>query len=146
MSSGAVGQRLKQERERLGHSQTAMAEFAGVTKKSQIRYESGESSATAEYLAAASNAGADVAYILSGIRSVTRPGMSTEEIDLFNEIVDTFWSLADDDRRALLRQGRALHLSELETAGRSRGTVTQTFNSSVGQVAGRDIVNKGKRK
>lgn len=126
MSSEAVGQRLKQERERLGHSQTAMAEFAGVTKKSQIRYESGESSPTAEYLAAASNAGADVAYILSGIRSVTRPGMSTDDIDLFNEIVDTFWSLADDDRRALLRQGRALHHSELLAKGETRAVRRRT--------------------
>ena len=51
---------------RLGLSQTALGEAGGVTKKSQMLYESGERSPDASYLAAISSAGVDVSYVLTG--------------------------------------------------------------------------------
>lgn len=60
--------RLREERERLGLSQTAMAACADVTKMSQINYEKGARSPDAKYLDAIARAGVDVLYILTGRR------------------------------------------------------------------------------
>lgn len=64
-----IGERLKEERNRMGHSQEVFGEMAGVSKMAQIRYEKGERSPDAAYLAAIAAAGADVLYILTGARS-----------------------------------------------------------------------------
>lgn len=63
------GERLCEERKRLKLNQTEFGNIAGVTKASQVNYESGERSPNAEYLQAIAAAGADVQYILTGIRS-----------------------------------------------------------------------------
>ena len=47
-----IGERLKEERERLGFSQTEFAAVAGASKNSQYNYEKGERSPDAAYLAA----------------------------------------------------------------------------------------------
>ncbi|TCS70706.1 hypothetical protein EDC61_11433 [Sulfuritortus calidifontis] len=61
------GSRLREERERLGLSQTDFASIGGASKGSQILYEKGKPP-TADYLAAIADAGADVTYILTGSR------------------------------------------------------------------------------
>jgi transcriptional regulator with XRE-family HTH domain len=60
------GARLREERERLGLSQTAFAESCGVKKLAQINYEKGERAPDVIYLHRASQAGADATYILTG--------------------------------------------------------------------------------
>ncbi len=67
----SIGERLKEERLRLGFNQTEMAGFAGATKKTHGLYERGERSPTADYLACLSEAGLDVPYVVTGNRSVT---------------------------------------------------------------------------
>jgi len=62
------GDRLREERQRFGLNQTAMGELGGVTKKTQMLYESSTRAPDAEYLAAIAAAGADVLYILTGMR------------------------------------------------------------------------------
>ncbi len=83
---GSIGARLKEERERLGQSQTetaAIAEAAGApgaTRQSQALYEKGKRMPDAAYLAAIAAAGADVLYILTGQRGATvLPEISREE-------------------------------------------------------------------
>lgn len=61
--------RLKEERQRLGFNQTDFAEMAGVQKRAQINYEKGERSPDGVYLAAIATAGADIQYIVTGVRS-----------------------------------------------------------------------------
>lgn len=51
---------------RLGLSQTVLGEAGGVTKKSQMLYESGDRSPDASYLAAVAQTGVDIAYVLTG--------------------------------------------------------------------------------
>lgn len=63
-----IGARLREERERLGLSQTAFGEIGGVGKLAQIKYEKGERSPDTSYLAAIADRGADVLYIVSGER------------------------------------------------------------------------------
>lgn len=62
--------RLKEERKRLRLTQPELSEIGGVTKKSQVVYESGKgASPTAEYLEKIAAVGIDVQYLLTGIRS-----------------------------------------------------------------------------
>jgi len=63
-----IGDRLKEERERLKLSQTSLADAAGTTKKTQIDYEKNKTQPKANYLAAVAAFGVDVAYVITGIR------------------------------------------------------------------------------
>jgi phage repressor protein C with HTH and peptisase S24 domain len=63
-----IGERLREERERLGFNQTDFGALGGVLKKSQFHYEKGERLPDAAYLAAIANAGCDVSYIITGKR------------------------------------------------------------------------------
>lgn len=65
-----IGQRLKEERERLDFTQTSFAELAGTTKKSQIDYEKDLTQPKANYLASIAEAGADINYIITGIKAI----------------------------------------------------------------------------
>ena len=60
--------RLREERQRLGLSQSAIAEVAGVTKMSQINYEKGIRCPDSQYLVKIASIGADVLYILTDKR------------------------------------------------------------------------------
>lgn len=64
-----IGGRLTEERERLGFSQIKFADIGGVGRKSQYNYEMGLSAPDAGYLSAIAVHGADVAYIITGVRS-----------------------------------------------------------------------------
>jgi transcriptional regulator with XRE-family HTH domain len=63
-----IGNRLKEERARLGITQEKMALAGGVQKRAQARYESGERCPDGHYLASVAELGADVNYILTGVR------------------------------------------------------------------------------
>ncbi|MFC4214020.1 XRE family transcriptional regulator [Pseudophaeobacter arcticus] len=63
-----LGTRLREERERLGLTQDAWGQLVGVKKNAQFNYENNKRSPSGEYLIAAREAGADIAYILTGIR------------------------------------------------------------------------------
>lgn len=79
----AIGDRLKEERSRLGFSQTDLAGVGGVGKTTQINYEKGERSPDAAYLAAVAESGVDVLYVVTGERKPQGPGTLTgEEADL----------------------------------------------------------------
>lgn len=75
----SIGVRLKEERERLGYSQTVVAEIAdragvkGATRQSQAMYEKGQRTPDAAFLAAIQEAGYDVLYILTGQRAAAAP-------------------------------------------------------------------------
>ncbi len=64
-----IPERLKETREQLGHTQAALAELVGSTKRSVINWEGGVSFPGANVLAQYAAVGADVLYILTGQRS-----------------------------------------------------------------------------
>ena len=64
-----IGNRLREERERLGLTQPVFAELAGAKKRTLIDWEKDVSSPTAVQLAQLAAAGADVLYILTGQRA-----------------------------------------------------------------------------
>ena len=64
-----IGQRLKEERERLGYSQTAFAAIGEASKGAQISWEKGTAFPNADFLAKiAIGVGADIEYIVTGQR------------------------------------------------------------------------------
>lgn len=65
----SIATRLREERERLDMNQTVFGAEAGVTKGSQVNYESGKRSPDAEYLAKVAALGVDVLYVVTGTRS-----------------------------------------------------------------------------
>lgn len=64
-------ERLKEERIRLGLNQDDFAEKGGVKRRAQIHYESGDRCPDGHYFSAIAAAGADVNYILTGVRIPT---------------------------------------------------------------------------
>ena len=63
------GPRLREERERLGMTQRVFGDIGGVEPNAQGKYESGERTPRADYLAALANRGVDALYVLSGERT-----------------------------------------------------------------------------
>lgn len=68
-----IGGRLKEERDRVGLKQPALAALGGVSKTSQVNYETGKRAPDALYLAAVAAAGVDVQYVVTGVSSATGP-------------------------------------------------------------------------
>lgn len=66
-------ERLKEERKRLGLNQTDFAALANVGQIAQVNYENGKRNPDSKYLQAIAEAGADIQYILTGIRSQQTP-------------------------------------------------------------------------
>lgn len=62
------GERLREERKRLGMNQTEFALLGGIVKFTQLTYEKGDSTPNLEYLAKLEAAGVDAYYILTGKR------------------------------------------------------------------------------
>ena len=63
-----LGDRLKEERQRLGLTQPVFAEYAAAKKRTLIDWEKGVSSPTVLQLQSLATIGADVIYILTGAR------------------------------------------------------------------------------
>lgn len=101
----AIGERLKQERSRLGFSQTDLAGVGGVGKTTQINYEKGERSPDAGYLAAVAEKGVDVLYVVTGERKPQAPGsLSTDEMQL----VERYRLMSPDARNTINSVSEAL--------------------------------------
>lgn len=66
----SIGQRLKEERLRLGLSQTKMAETGGVVRSAQQNYENDTRKPDAGYLALVADFGVDVQYVVTGKRAL----------------------------------------------------------------------------
>lgn len=63
-----IGNRLKEERERLGLSQDELAKTASITRKTLYNYENGVRSPDAEALGIWNELGMDVYYVITGTK------------------------------------------------------------------------------
>ena len=68
-SMDEVGQRVREERLRLGATQDDWASATGVHRNSQRAYEQGRTTPTIEYVLKLGQLGADVGYLMTGHRS-----------------------------------------------------------------------------
>lgn len=85
------GDRLKEERERLGFNQTDFGALGGVKKQAQLNYEKGERNPDSAYISAIANHGVDILYLVTGtrtkvhlalaaVKTATEAGMAVEAI------------------------------------------------------------------
>lgn len=93
-----IGLRLRAERERLGLTQRAFGDIGGVEPNAQGKYESGERTPRADYLAAVAACGVDALYVLSGVPTPAalddlRPGE--------NQLLDCYRRLQPADQQAV---------------------------------------------
>jgi len=95
-----VGERLKEERERLGLNQTEFGVLLGVSRGSQKNYELGASSLDLRYVAALEEHGVDAAFVLTGRRSTPLGQQFTAAEE---ELINQFRSIAEEDRKAIRR-------------------------------------------
>lgn len=104
-----IGNRLREERERLGFSQTDLAALAGASKNSQYNYEKGERSPDTAYLVAVAARGVDVLYVVTGERvPMKSDGLTVEEA----ELLLAYRVMSEADRLALSRVAGALAKSQ----------------------------------
>ncbi|WHS62247.1 helix-turn-helix transcriptional regulator [Pseudomonas sp. G2-4] len=104
-----IGERLKEERSRLGLSQTDLGAAGGVGKTTQINYEKGAGTPDAKYLAAVEGLGVDVLYVVTGQRSSMGENQLSND-DL--EIVKHVRNLGDEDKGAVMRLLRAFTVNK----------------------------------
>ena len=109
-----VGERLREERKRLHLTQEQISAVGGVRKQAQLKYEKGDSTPAAVYLAAVAAVGLDVLYVLTGVPS---PRLEGEEL-------------------ALLRQYRAAPPAVRTAVMGALGAVVVGGGSSGGVIAG----------
>ena len=99
-----VGNRLREERERLGLSQEEFGTRVGVSRGTQKKYElSGSSSIDLKYVTALETLGVDATYILTAARSLA-DGLSRDEA----AILDQYRAIPEQDQRALRRFLKAM--------------------------------------
>ncbi|HHA2409297.1 TPA: helix-turn-helix domain-containing protein [Stenotrophomonas maltophilia] len=128
----SVGLRLKEERKRLGLTQEAMGVACGVTKRTQIFYETDSVGASAAYLAAAHELGADVAYVLSG----TRERLSEADAELLSA-----WRNATASARSAVMAA----LRGVAPAATAAAPRTSFENTSIGQQISGDVDLRGQK-
>ncbi len=105
-----IGERLREERERLGFNQPCFAEFAGTTKQTLFSWESGGSSPKSDQLSALAEHGVDVYYVLTGQRIGTAATLSARE----RALVDNYRAAPEDAKKALETTSAALAQHDLK--------------------------------
>lgn len=135
----SIGQRLREERERLAFTQPAFAALGDTTKKSQIDYEKDLTQPKAGYLAAIAKAGADIQYIITGARSAET--LTVDESELLN-----YFRRAPIGLKAAMMAAGAAGTAPGATPTQKVKGVAQQFNGPVGTVTTGDLVNGSTRK
>lgn len=148
-----IGRRLKDERERLGMSQTEFAAIAGASKHAQINWEKGDATPNANALAAWAEKGLDVLYVVTGSRSFVPPSPISSE---HQAIIRDYDASSPDGKEAIRRMAAATALGAAAISGGSRprahaprkylGPVThQDFHESA-PVIGQVVTMKPRKK
>ncbi|WP_296185443.1 helix-turn-helix domain-containing protein [Pseudomonas sp. UBA1879] len=100
-----IGARLREERERLGLSQRAFGEIGGVEPNAQGKYENGDRTPKADYLAAVAAKGVDVLYVLTGSHTPA-PIENLSQVEEW--VLGSYRTLIKEDQDAILRMTTAL--------------------------------------
>jgi transcriptional regulator with XRE-family HTH domain len=139
----SICDRLREERNRQGLSQSAWGEIAGVTKKTQMLYEGGERMPDAAYLAAIAAAGADIQYIVTGIRSAQ--ALSRDEVELIEAFRAAPLAVKAAAMGALLGGATASNQNKVKQS--VSGTAGQVVGINYGEVnEGQPSKSGGKRR
>lgn len=134
-----VGLRLKEERERLGLSQTALGGIVGSSRRAVVAWEGGDTMPGADALALLSSEGLDVLYVVAGQRnSAVSASLSSDE----STLVARYRQSSPVLRAYLQEFGSALAAGNTVSIGGDVGQSIAGDQSNTGQVS----FNVGKRK
>lgn len=95
----SICERLKEERLRLGYSQSAFAEIVGASKRTQIGWEQGRSSPSGDSFAIWASIGLDILYVLTGQRSMAVSEQNPRE----RALLDNYRHCDEEDKKAIER-------------------------------------------
>lgn len=109
MQARALGDRLRQERDRLQLTQDELGQLGGVNRNTQGKYEKNERNPDSSYLEAVAAAGVDVLYLLTGKRQQLEEGaLSSAE----TELVGYYRAMSDFKKESLHRVAFAMAVSD----------------------------------
>ncbi|HGM5959009.1 TPA: helix-turn-helix domain-containing protein [Stenotrophomonas maltophilia] len=128
----SVGNRLKEERKRLGLTQEAIGLACGVAKRTQILFEQDAHVPGGAYFAAADELGMDVTYVLVG----RRDRLTEADADL----LDTWRNASAPARAAAL-----VALGGISPAVAAPAPRTTFENTSIGQQISGDVDLRGQK-
>lgn len=132
----SIGDRIREERDRLGFNQTAFGAIGGVRKQAQLKYEKGERFPGADYLAAIAKVGADIQYVVTGERSA----LTLEQDE--QELLGLFRAAPLAVKAAAIGALKGAHSQVTQKVKKGVG---QQFNAPVGTVLSGDVTNSGKK-
>ena len=95
------GARLKEERGRLGLTQSLFAAHGGVVKFTQINYEKDVASPSVDYLYKLEKVGVDIGYVLTGERTASA-SMKRDELDQRTSELVKRWDLLGEPAKHLV--------------------------------------------
>lgn len=127
LTDASIYSRIKEERSRLKVGQAEIAALAGVARETLSRYESGALPPRLSVFKALAQAGADIQYIVTGIRSAQ--ALSRDEV----ELIEAF--------RAAPLAVKAAAIGALQ-GGSASTKSKQVVHGSVGQQATGDVINQ----
>ena len=100
IKSEGLGDRLREERDRLGLNQTDFGLQVGVSRGTQKAYELGTGAPDVRYLVALEGMGVDVQYVLMGRRFSHEAG-GIDEVE--QALIDRYRSLNLEDKQSVHR-------------------------------------------
>ena len=111
------GERIKEERERLGFNQADFAALAEATRKTLFNWETGTASPNAAVLAAWAQHGLDVLYVVTGERLGSQPA-----VDAAEQVLLDSYRRCKPDAKANLIQTAALLSAGIAPAAAPKGS------------------------
>lgn len=103
--ASGIGERLREERDRLGLNQTDFGVAAGVSRGTQKAYELESSSPDIRYLSTLQGMGVDVLYVLTGGRdAMDGEGLSAGEA----KVLEQYRNMSEESRASVERVAEAL--------------------------------------
>lgn len=105
LSREAIGNRLQEERKRIGLNQDEFAQRVGVAKRTLAGYESGSGEIGAAALALAAALGIDVLYVVTGER---KPLPAESLTSAESGLLDQYRRLSEIDRSGIKKIIHAL--------------------------------------
>lgn len=132
------GNRLKEERKKLGYTQAEIAEKCGVSTRTWGDYERGNYFPRNENLVAIEKAGIDITYVMHGTRHV-KLGAAMQELpklgEMMNELLGRSPALDAEEQELLALFRQASELGRAVIMSAARGAEKKEAASAADQVA-----------
>ncbi|WP_211474654.1 helix-turn-helix domain-containing protein [Collimonas humicola] len=107
-----VGERITEERKRLGHNQTKFASLAKVSLSSQKRYESGERDPDVTYLENLKQFGVDTSYVMTGVKKHVWEITYGEHLMQLGHVIASILDIAPGELELVVKNAGLLANSE----------------------------------